>query len=139
MKKIANKFAGYFLMPKNLVSKYIESKKHIDLFEMKKHFKVSIQTLFVMLKEYDLISKEDSNNFWKQVNSNGHKAIEPAPLDKIDIQEKNSKLVSRIKELYYNESISSNKISEVLGIDTIETRKLLKEWRDCDDRYLSLK
>lgn len=137
--KIANKFAGYFLMPKNLVSKYIESKKHIDLFEMKKHFKVSIQTLFVMLKEYDLISKEDSNNFWKQVNSNGHKAIEPAPLDKIDIQEKNSKLVSRIKELYYNESISSNKISEVLGIDTIETRKLLKEWRDCDDRYLSLK
>jgi Zn-dependent peptidase ImmA (M78 family) len=137
--KIANKFAGHFLMPKNLVDSYIESRKNIDPLEMKKHFKVSIQTLYVMLHEYGIISKETYADFWKQITIHGFKMEEPAPLEKIDIQEKNTKLVNKIKDLYFSEDISANKISEVLGIDTIETRKLLKEWRNIDERYLPLK
>lgn len=137
--KIANKFAGHFLMPKNLVDSYIESRKNIDPLEMKKYFKVSIQTLYVMLHEYGIISKEIYTDFWKQITIHGYKMEEPAPLEKIDIQEKNTKLVNKIKDLYFSEEISANKISEVLGIDTIETRKLLKEWRNIDERYLPLK
>ncbi len=137
--KIANKFAGYFLMPKNLVDSYIESRKNIDPIEMKKYFKVSIQTLYVMLHEYGIISKEVYSDFWKQITIHGFKMEEPFPLEKIDIQEKNAKLVNKIKDLYFNEDISANKISEVLGIDTLETRKLLKEWRNIDERYLPLK
>lgn len=136
--KIANKFAGYFLMPKNLVDMYIESRHNIDPIEMKKHFKVSIQTLYVMLYEYKIISREKYTSFWKKVHSTGYKAKEPHPLEKIDIQEKNSKLINRIKDLYFKEEISANKISEVLGTNTLDTRRLLKEWRNMDERYLSL-
>ena len=137
--QIANKFAGHFLMPRHLVESYMTSSQKVDAIEMKKYFKVSIQTVYVMLHEYGFISKEVYNDFWRRINLNGFKQEEPFPLDKIDIQEKNVKLVKRIKDLYFNEEISANKISEVLGIDTLETRKLLKEWRDMDERYLSLK
>lgn len=137
--QVANKFAGHFLMPKHLVESYMASRSNIDLIEMKKYFKVSIQTVYVMLHEYGYISKEAYHNFWRKVNLNGFKQEEPFPLEKMDIQEKNVRLVNRIKDLYFNEAISANKISEVLGMDTLETRKLLKEWRDMDERYLSLK
>ena len=137
--QIANKFAGHFLMPKHLVDSYMESRNNIDLIEMKKYFKVSIQTVYVMLHEYGIISKDTYKEFWRKINLNGFKQEEPFPLEKIDIQEKNVKLVNKIKDLYFNEEISANKISEVLGMDTLETRKMLKEWRDMDERYLSLK
>ena len=136
--QMANKFAGYFLMPKHLVDQFIESKKSIDPIEMKRYFKVSIQTVYVMLYEYKYISKEIYNNFWKQINYYGYKAKEPYPLDKIDIQMKNSRLISKIKEFYFKDEISPNKISEVLGTNLLETRKLVKEWRNRDERYLSL-
>lgn len=136
--QIANKFAGYFLMPKNLVDIYIQSRDHIDPIEMKKYFKVSIQTVYVMLHEYKYISKAKYTDFWKQINTLGYKTKEPYPLDKIDIQEKNHRLINKIKDLYYKEEISANKISEVLGTDTVETRKLLKTWRNIDERYISL-
>lgn len=136
--KIANKFAGYFLVPKNLVDSYMQSRDSMDLIEMKEHFKVSIQTLYMMLYEYKYIQKEQYNTFWKQINSLGYKQKEPYPLNQIEIQDKNKRLVSKIKDLYFKEEISANKISEVLGLDTLETRKLLKEWRNMDERYLSL-
>ena len=136
--QMANKFAGYFLMPKHLVDQFIESKKSIDPIEMKRYFKVSIQTVYVMLYEYKYISKEIYNNFWKQINYYGYKAKEPYPLERIDIQKKNSRLISKIKEFYFKDEISPNKISEVLGTNLLETRKLVKEWRNRDERYLSL-
>ena len=68
----------------------------------------------------------------------GYKEKEPYPLERIDIQEKNNKLINKIKDLYFKEEISANKISEVLGTNTLDTRKLLKEWRNIDERYLSL-
>ena len=137
--KIANKFAGYFLMPKHLVHLYLESRATIDPIEMKKHFKVSLQTLYVMLHEYKFITKEKYQSFWKKVNASGDRTKEPHPLQKIDIQEKNIKLIHKIKDLYFKEEISANKISEVLGINTLDTRRLLKEWRNIDERYLSLR
>ena len=137
--KIANHFAGSFLMPKNLVDNFIGEKKCVDPMEMKKYFKVSLQTVVFMLKYYDIINKDQSNDFWKTINMNHLKNIEPYPIEMIDIQEKNIKLIYKIKELYLSEDISANKISEVLGIDTLETRKLLQTWRNTDERCLHLK
>jgi Zn-dependent peptidase ImmA (M78 family) len=125
-------------MPKNLVDMYLESREHIDPIEMKQYFKVSIQTLYVMLYEYKYISRDKYTNFWKQINTAGYKTKEPHPMERIDIQEKNNKLINKIKDLYFKEEISANKISEVLGTNTLDTRKLLKEWRNIDERYLSL-
>jgi transcriptional regulator with XRE-family HTH domain len=36
--------------------------------------------------------------------------------------------IDKAKELYLKDSISVNKISEVLNLDLIETRRLVKEW-----------
>ena len=71
--KTANKFAGYFLMPRYLVNSYLESRKNVDIVEMKKYFKVSIQTVYVMLYEYNLISKSVYNEFWKKINVAGYR------------------------------------------------------------------
>ena len=69
----------------------------------------------------------------------GTEKVEPNPLDKINIEEKNNRLIKYIKDMFFKEEISANKISEVLGLDIIETRQLLKEWRNMNERYLSLR
>ena len=137
--KLANKFAGYFLMPKYLVNSYLESRDNVDVVEMKKYFKVSIQTLYVMLYEYKVISKLVYTDFWKKINVHGYKKTEPNPIDKSDVEEKNSRLIKHIKDLFFKEEISANKVSEVLGLDILGTRQMLKEWRKMDERYLPLK
>ena len=63
---------------------------------------------------------------------------EEFPLDELSLELKNKRLINNIKDLYFNENISANKISEVLGLDIIETRKLLKKWRDSDELYIHL-
>ena len=136
---IANRFAGYFLLPRCLIREYIASRNNpVDLFEMKTYFKVSIQTLYLVLNKYKMISKQAYMDFWKELNISGYKKAEPSPMKPYDIEEKNIRLMSRMKELYGEENISANKISEILGLDTMETRQLLKKWRDADGRYLHL-
>lgn len=137
--KIADKFAGYFLMPKHLVDSYLKLKDGIDPYQMKRHFQVSLQTLYYMLYEYKYISKDQFNNFWKKINIYGLKDKEPEPLSRLEVIEKNDKLFNKIKELYLKEEIGASKISELLSIDNIDTRKILKEWRDIDERYLPLR
>ena len=137
--KIADTFAGHFLMPSYLVDSYISNKKEIDIFDIKRYFKVSLQTAVLMLKEYNKISNEDYRDFWRKINANGLRKVEIDPIIYIDYKTKNEKLISKIKELYLNEEISSNKVSEVLGLNIIDTRVLLKEWRSIDERYLPIK
>jgi Zn-dependent peptidase ImmA (M78 family)/plasmid maintenance system antidote protein VapI len=134
--KIVNSFAGYFLLPRNLVKEYIDSRgKNVDIIEMKQYFKVSIQTLYIALKNYNYISQKQYSEFWKKVNMNDWKKNEPKPIDITDLNDKNYKLSSNLKKLYSNDEISANKVSQVLDIDLIETRKLLKKWSDADEQY----
>lgn len=134
--KIVNSFAGYFLLPRNLVKEYIDSRsKNVDIIEMKQYFKVSIQTLYIALKNYNFISQKQYSEFWKKVNMNDWKKNEPKPIAITDLNDKNYKLTSNLKKLYSNDEISANKVSQVLDIDLIETRKLLKKWSDADEQY----
>ena len=137
--KVANKFAGYFLMPKYLVEMYLNSAERIDIYEMKKYFQVSLQTIYHVLHQYGYITAARYKKFWMGINAQKVKEFEPNPLPKIDIKNKNSKLFKKIKELYVREEISASKISELLGIDTITTRKMLQAWRNLDERILPLK
>lgn len=137
--KVANQFAGYFLLPENLVKKYIKSKgKNVDIYEMKKYFKVSIQTLYMSLHDYGIISKGKYREFWKRLNIKGWEKIEPDPIDAISIEDKNNRLVSTMKNLYLNEDISVNRIAEALNINLIEARKIIKDWSGSIDQYEKL-
>jgi Zn-dependent peptidase ImmA (M78 family) len=137
--QVANSFAGYFLMPRNLVESYVNSLSSLDVFDMKKHFQVSIQTVFMMLNKYQMISKEVYQKFWAVINSNGWKKHEPDPIESIQPEHKNNRIIRHIKDLYMKDEITSNKISEVLGLDALQIRQLLKDWRSKDERFIPLR
>ncbi len=137
--KIANQFAGYFLLPRDLVDDYIEQRnKNVNLNDMKKNFKVSIQTLYMFLHEYGYINKTQYSEFWKKLHNDGLKKIEPNPLPPSSIEDKNNRLISSMKNLYLKEDISVNRIAEVLNIDLIEARKLIKDWSVSIEQYEKL-
>lgn len=135
--KIVNSFAGYFLLPRYLVREYIENNKEkkIDVMEMKRHFKVSIQTLYVALYKYGYISKNQYADFWRRVSVNDWKNNEPNPVGHVDAAAKNPKLMVNLKKLYRNDEISSQKISQILDMDLVTTRQLLKKWSEDDGQY----
>ncbi|MBU0997443.1 MAG: XRE family transcriptional regulator [Firmicutes bacterium] len=136
---VANRFAGYFLMPRYLINEYNQSfDSKIDLKEMKHYFKVSLNGLLYSLNNYGLLPKDTYKNYIKHIKTNHYEKIEPDPLEKIGFEKKNSKLIQKIKELFVDDKISASKISEVLGIGNLTTRNLLKEWSEVDDRYLRI-
>ncbi len=134
--RIANKFAGYFLMPRKMVKKYFEKYGNKEYLKMKQYFKVSLQSLYYLLAEYKYISKKEHSNFWKKVNERNLKKEEPFPIEKIALENKNLKLMSELKNRYRKDEISANKISEVLGLKTIETRLMLRKWNREYEQYL---
>ncbi len=137
--KIANQFAGYFLLPEDLVDDHIKSKgKNVNVYEMKKYFKVSIQTLYMSLYDYGYINKSKYQEFWKKLNMKGWKKIEPNPMEPISLEDKNNRLISTMKNLYLNEDISANRIAEVLNINLIEARKIIKDWSGSIEQYEKL-
>ena len=134
--KVADSFAGYFLLPKDMVKEYIKERDgKISPFEMKKHFKVSIHALFLNLHKYGLISDDVYQGFWKRVHQNKWNKTEPEPLDHMSFEKKNEKLVIEIMKLYDKDEISINKISEFLELDIIDTRRLVKEWGRNNDVF----
>jgi len=137
--RIANKFAGYFLMPREMVNEFINNENGSDIFAIKKHFKVSIQTVFFVLYDYGFIRKTQYDKFWRDINYLGYKEVEPNPLPTLSLKDKNAKIYRILKDLYLKEEIGANKISEVLGLDIIETRKILKEWETMNERNFSIK
>lgn len=134
--KTVNSFAGYFLLPRHLVKEYIDIRnKNIDMMEMKKHFKVSIQTLYMALKKYNLITQKQYTDFWKKASTNNWKKNEPDPVDRTNVAMKNQKLMAHLKKLYYKDEITSNKVSQILDIELIAARQLLKKWGDDDGQF----
>lgn len=134
--KIVDKFSGYFLLPRYLLKDYIDSRnKDINIIEMKNYFKVSIQALYIALKRYNYISDIKYKEFWNKVDTNGWKKVEPKPLKKLSLQEKNNRLINSMKRLFINEEISVNRIAEVLEISSKETRMLVKSWGGIDEQY----
>ena len=127
--KVANSFASYFLIQRDTLRK--EAKKYskfIDLkavCNLKKKYGVSAEALLYALKEENIINNSIYGHLRKKLNESGFNTTEPQPLP---YEDKNDKLHYILKELYMNEKITSNMISDLLGIDIIETRKLLKEW-----------
>ncbi len=139
--KVANHFAGCFLMPRNLVEKYLNDndKETIDPYHMKKHFKVSLQTLYVVLYKYGYIRKKQYTDFWKKTNAQNKKETEEEPMDALAIEDKNSRLIKAMRSLYFKGDISVNKITEIMRLCTKQTRNLVNTWRPLDDRAVHLK
>jgi Zn-dependent peptidase ImmA (M78 family)/DNA-binding XRE family transcriptional regulator len=127
---IANLFASYFLIPRRIVKTYIEQRNHeVDIFEMKKHFKVDIDTLYNSLYKYGYLNKKQYSDYQVKAKNLNWIKNEPDPIKHILHNDKNTKLMTSLKQLYQNEEISLNKVSEVLELTNKETRQLIKEWQ----------
>ena len=94
--KIADTFAGYFLLPRDLIFNYVKEREarneEVSPMQMKKYFRVSVQSLYVMLYKYEIINRETYNDFWRTINSKGLAKKEPNPLEHLAFEEANKKL-----------------------------------------------
>ena len=97
----------------------------IKLLFIKKKYGVSAEALLYALKDEEIINNGIYGHLRKKLNELGFATKEPQPLP---YEDKNEKLHYILKELYINDKITSNMISDLLGTNIIETRKLLKEW-----------
>ncbi len=134
--QIANKFAGYFLLPRKMVEEFLQKYGNKEYIKMKHYFQVSIQSLYYVLNEYKHITKNKYASFWKDIHNLNLKKRELHPIKKIALEDKNFKLIHRLKKLYFKEEIGANKISEVLGQKNIETRQMLRNWEKDYEQYL---
>lgn len=127
--KVANLFASYFLIPRNILKEEAKIYRgYIDLkaiYNLKKKFGVSAQELLLALNEEKIITTQIYNYLNKKLEDIGFSNKEPQPMQ---YEDKNEKLYYILKGLYLDEKITSNMISEVLNLDIISTRKLLKDW-----------
>ena len=136
--KCANKFAEFFLVPRHLLQSYFLNSNQINIIDVKQDFKISLQTMAYALYDYQKINKKQYYEFWERIKSNNLNKIEIKPIDQLDVMSKNSKIMHYIKLSYLQDNISVNKISEILGLDIIKTRELVRKWGSIDEEYLSI-
>lgn len=106
LEKQANYFASVFLMPNDA---FIESVRSIDinyLIQLKKYWKVSLQSIIYKLKDLKLISENQYLYLQRQISRNKWRKIEP--LDQSTKKEKTQLLSKAYNLLIENFVITSN-------------------------------
>jgi Zn-dependent peptidase ImmA (M78 family)/plasmid maintenance system antidote protein VapI len=134
--KMADMFAGYFLMPPNLL--YDAMKKDefktgdgkTSIMLMKKHFQVSYYALVVSLKNSGILKGDLLKTIFAHIYQQNYDRYEPLPMDRIEFFDKNRKILNIIKKMFANEDITLNKIVELFGISNREGRRLVGKWND---------
>ncbi|WP_368490785.1 helix-turn-helix domain-containing protein [Clostridium sp. BJN0013] len=136
--KIANSFAGYFLITCDSLKKYdYFLKPPIPwkiLFEIKNELKVSIQSLIMALHKYKYINSTEKNTAFKKLYLSGYKLKEPEPMNYI---QKNTKIYNMVKNLYIRDEIGINKTAELLGIKNIDARRITAKWVSDEEKLQS--
>jgi Zn-dependent peptidase ImmA (M78 family)/DNA-binding XRE family transcriptional regulator len=117
--KAANRFAGAFLMAKEMVHRLLgEHRKSIslgELAELKKVFKVSIAALVVRCSQLGVIAKATYGRLWAQVNAlgwNSPTSNEPYPFDPEVPQRMERMCLRAVSE----NAISESRAAELLNI-----------------------
>lgn len=127
--KIANKFASYFLIPRESLLKEVKVYgNYVDLkavMSLKRKFGVSAKSLLLALNNEKKIKPQIYGHLNKKLDEAGFQYIEPNP---IPYEEKNQRLYYMLKKLYLQDKITSNMVSELLNLDLKDTRLILKEW-----------
>lgn len=136
--KMANAFAGYFLVPFEHLSNYnsILNNMHSinQLFPIKHNFQVSLQTLVISLKNYNYVSKTFVNNFFAYLKKNKVMEIEPAPLiNNPEIKHsfesiKNAKILNLLRNGYFQESVNISEIKDILWLNDEQANDIIQEF-----------
>jgi Zn-dependent peptidase ImmA (M78 family) len=136
--KMANTFASYFLIPRDQLKSYRKPfirfvNSFGDLFKIKQKFGVSALALINALREENYIDGQNYGYLSKRLVNAGYQEKEPHPIPNI---EKNQKMFSILRKLYFEEKITTNKVAELLSLKDKEARLLVKGWaEDYGDGY----
>ena len=153
----ATVFAGYFLMPEKAFNHRLDEYRGLSFYDMviklKRHFKVSYQTILVRLSNdkdhwYELmedfsaayeqktgkkLTRKDeaepllSKDDFKAKKPVPKKAQEPVNLDDYDFDE--TRLDKLVRESLLNDKISLSRASEILNIELSEMKSRLNSWK----------
>lgn len=136
--KMANVFAGYFLVPFEYLSNYNNILNNLhslnQLFPIKHYFQVSLQTLVISLNNYNYVDKVFVNNFFAYLKKNQAMEVEPAPLiDNPEIKNsfesiKNAKIIDLLRNGYFQGFIDTTLIKNILWLNDIDTNKIIEEF-----------
>lgn len=136
--KMANIFAGYFLVPFEYLSNYnnILNNLHAlnQLFPIKHYFQVSLQTLVISLNNYNYVDRIFVNNFFAYLKKNHAMEIEPAPLiDNPEIKHsfdsiKNAKIIDLLRNGYFQGIVDTSLIKKILWLNDSEANKIIEKF-----------
>jgi len=118
--KIANIFAGAFLVPKNsLIADLGIRRKTLNFFELqqlKEKYKVSIQCIIMRASQLNIISEFEKERLFKLINHKNWKLNEPVFIK----NEESFKFEQMVCEAVTEKYISDSKGAEYLNMSTIE-------------------
>jgi Zn-dependent peptidase ImmA (M78 family) len=126
--KAADRFAGAFLMAKEMVFRLLGSNRTSislgELAELKKLFKVSIASLVVRCSQLGIVSKAEYGRIWAQIRRlgwNSQASREPGTLDP-EVPQRLERLCMRAVA---EGAISEARAAEILGVSVRELDRRL--------------
>jgi Zn-dependent peptidase ImmA (M78 family)/DNA-binding XRE family transcriptional regulator len=127
--KIADHFAGHFLVPTITLEKSIPNKKHItvnDIISLKKLFGVSFEAMIWRLRDERFITGQEHQDFYRFLGRFGYRKKEPDRMK--DIFSKNVRYITLVRNAYDNEQITLSKAAELLDLSVVRAREKMQEW-----------
>lgn len=138
--RMADTFAGFFLVPQELLYSYEEilgpSLHFKELYPIKHFFQVSLQTLMMALKNYNYISSAYVSKFFAFLEKNNLKKVEPFPLLDIPAIKSsyesiaNSSVLSILQEGYIKDLVDSNLIKNILWVDDEQAESIINQFKN---------
>lgn len=118
--KIANHFAGAFLIPKiSLIKDLGNRRSTLTMFELrslKEKYKVSMQSIIYRAEQLDIISENEKIRLFKLFSLYGYRTKEPIEIER----EKSYKFEQMLCEAVAEGYISESKAAEYLNVKTIQ-------------------
>ena len=130
--KIADEFAGVFLVPEKslkefISANFIEKITYDEIINLKKYFNVSAKCILRRLLKEGIISKEEHEQLNKKFDEKIDIYNEIYPIEK-DKNIENQRFQNLIKKAFNGGRITVSKISELLEISVVEANKKAMEW-----------
>ena len=134
--KMADCFAGYFLIPEEYLISYRNTTNFVDyatLFALKQKFQVSLQALVITMHNYNYLSKEFVNRFYETLDQKGLRYTEPASIsEQPQVLQyfqsiKNARILSMLQTGVMRKCADVKDIQDILWMNEKEATQILED------------
>lgn len=137
VERMASVFAANFLVPdaglREAFWRDVGQKRASleDIVFLKKHFKVSAQMMLRRLKTLDLIHGTEADHLQSEMDRHVRSDQEFVPLsgDLLSERQAVSRFQHLARKVALEQMVSLGKLAELLGLNVVDTRKKVQEWR----------